>query len=126
MTERQFFTQLAVMLCFLCALVVCFELMPSVAQHRSFSWGLVVVFSFLTLAVFKFGSVVAKQANKSAFLSFSLGLIGLKMMLGVGLVFAYHKLFAPSNTFFLVPFFVVYFTFSFFEYHCLMKLGNTK
>lgn len=75
--------------------------------------------------MFLVGRSSAQSENKNNFTSTVLGFTMGKMMLAIMIIFAYMQLAEPSDKFFVIPFFTVYFIFTAFETYFMMKLGRT-
>lgn len=125
MTNQTFFLQLgAVILLTAAALWGLFQV-PSLAPYQVLGWISLGGFVFLSVVMFFIGRGAAQSENKNTFTSSVLGFTMGKMMLAIMIIFAYLKLAEPTDKFFIIPFFAVYFIFTAFETYFMMKLGRT-
>lgn len=124
MTNKTFFLQLLGVIAFTVAVLFALFQMPSMVPYQLLGWISLGVFVFLTLLMFFVGRSSANHKNKNNFtntvLMFTMG----KMLLAIMVVYAYLQLAAPTDKFFIVPFFAVYFIFTAFETYVMMRLGK--
>jgi len=68
----------------------------------------------------------ARSTNRHKFTNTIVGFIFYKMMLSVAFVFIYVKVMKPSDSLFLIPFFIIYLCFTIFETYFMIKLGKMR
>lgn len=95
-------------------------------QAHLILYGIFLTFYILT-AIFLFfaGLKLAPARNKNAFTLFVMGASFGKMILTMGVLVAYLKIYAPESKFFILPFLLVYVTFAVFDAWFLTKIGRT-
>ena len=124
MNARQFLTKLSVITLFAIGLVLLLNLHPSIKSAQLLSWGTILCFVLLCVAIYIISSTVAKQKNKNNFTSVILLVMITKMFLCILLVAIYSKLYNPKSNFFLIPFFSIYLIYLIFEVHLMTRIGK--
>ncbi len=94
------------------------------AEHQNLFW--VSQFVFLALTIFSFwgGKYFVKKANKNWFSQFIIILIFTRLLLSIALVIGYFNIYQPNSKLFLLPFFLVYISYTVFEVYCLARVGR--
>ncbi len=126
MTPRSFGTQLTIISVGVALLLLLMHQWPSIGQYQTFSWicwSFYVVFSAIMFLMAKWS---AWDANGKLFISTSIMLMGGKMLFSVLIVILYSKIAQPTSRSFVLPFFLVYVTFTIFETYFMMKLAEEK
>ncbi len=126
MTLRSFVSQLAALAVGVALLLILLHQLPQLGNNQSFSWISLSAFVVLSILMFVLGKWSAGDRNKSLFISMSILLGGSKMLLSVLLVIVYSKLMQPTSRAFVIPFFLVYLSFTIFETYFMMKLAQEK
>ena len=98
----------------------------SFVQYNSVVWWSLGLFIPLSIGMYLFGFMAAKNENKLLFHNFIIVTIIAKMFLSVFALLIYKKVFHPETKNFTLPFFLVYFIFTIFETYFMVKLGQTK
>jgi amino acid transporter len=124
MARRSFFIALAAVASAVAVLLMALNSTMPFSPYGALGWLSWSIFLALSILVYFIGQRVANSSNKSDFLSFTMGLIALKMFLGIALVVIYDKYSMPVSSHFLAHFFLTYFSFSIFEYYCLDKIAR--
>ncbi len=126
MTFPSFAKQLVALTTLVAVLLLILHQWPIFGTYQSFSWISLLGFFLLIIAMYIMGKCSAADPNKSLFVSISILLGGGKMLLSVLLVIVYSKWVQPSSRGFVVPFFLVYLSFTIFETYFMMKLAQEK
>jgi len=108
------------------AFIFASSFIPVLKAHQLFSWATLLFFNFFTLIVFIWAERTAHSSNQHAFSAVILGVIFMKMVFIVLFVLVYSKAAKPENTWFLLPFFIIYLGFTIFEVYFMSKLGRVK
>jgi hypothetical protein len=85
--------------------------------------GIFLLLASLSLAIFWIGKRTATAKNKFLFGNAFLGITMIKLFLCGGLAAAYILLGAPENKLFIIPFFLIYLTFTLLEVVVLVKIA---
>ena len=125
MTQRQFWTGLIVTTVITLALIFGLHmLIPSLKSYQSLSILSFIAFILFCILAYYIGLSSAQSENKYAFSRFSLLVIMLKMLICLLIIFGYYKLGNPVDKFFVIPFLVIYLTYTIFEVYFLNKLAR--
>ena len=124
MNIRIFFKQLT-LLTFAVALLLFFlHTTDNFKEHYSISVVSIVFFYILSILIYLIGVSALKSSNKNAFIQVIIGFVFSKMLLSVILLVAYHQMVHPPSNHFLLPFFIVYLFYTFFETYMMIQLGK--
>ncbi|MTB50185.1 hypothetical protein [Lewinella sp. W8] len=85
--------------------------------------GIFILLSLLSLGIFWVGKRTAAAKNKFLFGNAFLGITMVKLFLCGGVAAAYILLGAPENKLFIIPFFLIYLTFTLLEVVALVKIA---
>ena len=85
-----------------------------------------VFYTLFSYLLYVFAAKAAKSPDINAFTAVSIYSIAIKMALSIILVFIYFKIKSPSDRNFLVPFFIIYLSFTIFETWFMMRLSKSK
>jgi MFS family permease len=124
MNVRQFLTQLAAVTAIIGVLLWLLTLIPVFRTYQLFSWLSTVLFIAISIGMFFSGRWATKQPNKNLFISLMYVYMGGKMLLSILLITLYYLYVEPTSKLFILPFFVVYFSYTIFESYFLMKLNK--
>ncbi len=125
MGAARFFRQLGILGFIIALLLLALHQRPVFKAHEWLSWLSLAFFVGLSLLMYYFGQRAARSANKHTFTNVVLGFVIGKLFLSVMIIVLYNKLMQPEDKFFLVPFFLIYFSFTIFETYFMMQLGKT-
>ncbi|MBL7818753.1 MAG: hypothetical protein JNL70_27385 [Saprospiraceae bacterium] len=95
-------------------------------QYSSVTWWSLALFIPLSIGMYFFGLKAAKSENKFLFHNLIIITIFAKMFLSVLILLIYKKIFHPETKNFTLPFFLVYFIFTFFETYFMVKIAQKK
>lgn len=126
MTPTIFFKELGLATLVIALILFGIHQIPALAHLADFSWSCTLMFTIFTIIVYYAGLAAARSVNRQAFTSVSFGFILYKMVISVGFVFVYVKIKEPTSTLFLIPFFIIYFYYTIFETHFMIKLGKMR
>lgn len=126
MTKQSFFKGLAGVSVGLGLLLLLQNFFPPIKEHQVFNWISWFFFIVFTLLVYIMADRAAKSPNLNVFSSVILGVIFIKMVFILFAVVIYKKVAAPESLWFLIPFFIIYLTFTIFEVYFISILGKTK
>lgn len=126
MKQSKFFGILISISTVLAAFFLWLNRFPQFSVSQYFTWGILAFFILLTLAIYYVGKQLAVSNDKYAYNRLILLVVMTKMMLCVLFVVVYIKEMEPTNKFFLIPFFLIYFVYTIFEVVIMTKLGHTK
>ena len=96
---------------------------PQFENARLFTWGVLAFFILLTLGIYFAGKHLAVSKDKNSFSILIFFVMIFKMMLCVIFVFSFVKIMQPTDRFFLIPFFLIYFVYLIWWYE-LNKYGR--
>lgn len=99
---------------------------PALQRFADIAWWSLGVFTVLSLLMYLAGKSAALSSNKYIFIQLIMVSIFFKMVAGVGVLLVYKKLFQPDSKLFVIPFFVVYLTFTIFETYFMTQLARMK
>jgi len=126
MTRRKFYFQLAGIVAALLTLIAAANIFPVFQPHLVFSLISMGIFTLVAIFLFNIGAKTALSKDKNAFTRVIMSSTFIKMFLALIIVVVYHYYEKPEGAFFVIPFFVIYFTFTIFETRFLSKLGKIK
>jgi len=107
-------------------LILLSTLVPQLYIHLYYSFGLLGMFSLLSVAVFFFGKILASSENKYLYNNLIVINFISKMIFSLIAVVIYVKLFQPANDFHLIPFVVIYLIFTIYEVYFMTRQAKTK
>ena len=97
---------------------------PQFENARLFTWGVLSFFILLTLGIYFAGKHLAVAKDKNSFSNMIFFVMIFKMLLCVLFVFTFVKVMKPTDRFFLIPFFLIYFVYTIFEVVLMTRLGK--
>jgi hypothetical protein len=103
-------------------LFLCFFLFPPLSAYAKLGWASLVLFINITFLMFFLGKKTIASPNKLLFSNISMGFIFLKMVMSLMIIVTYKKMTHPASNLFIVPFFIVYLTFTIFETYLMLKM----
>lgn len=124
MNQQRFFIQLFFLSILLSILIFSLNYIPDFAVHELFSWGALLLFVLLTVLMFFVGKKSALDQNKNKFTNIVFGFTFVKLALAATVIIAYYLIAKPENKLFIIPFFIIYFTFTAYETYLMMRLGK--
>jgi hypothetical protein len=126
MTSRTFFRGLAVLTAASVALLLGLaRAWPALAQHQSFSLGVVLLFVLICTGLFFAGRAAGRSSDRFAFTNLvSISVFG-KMALALALLFAYRGSAQPENALYVPLFLGIYVVYTAFEVWFMMRLAKT-
>ncbi len=125
MKKQKFFILLSVVSIAVAILLLLMSRYAVFADYIDLSWGSLVFFVVFTILMFFLSEKAALSDNKNTFSNVVIGFIAGKLFVTVMIVFLYNQIVKPEGMWFIVPFFIVYTSFSVFETYFMMKLGKT-
>jgi len=96
------------------------------AQHIVFGISTTLIFFVFSVIIYVAANVSVNNPNRTRFIGLTITNMLAKMLVSVAVVLIYHKVNNPSNTFFIVPFLLIYIIFTIFETHFLLQIANHK
>ena len=124
MSQRTFFLQLfGITFLFAVIAIICSQI-PAVSAYTGIFWLSIAFFFVFSLAMFFFAKKAALSSNKHAFTNVAIGTLAGKLFLSIILLVIYKQVAAPSDKFFIIPFFIVYLFYTMFETNFMIKLGR--
>jgi len=126
MTKRSFYNQLTGLSLGVATLLIFLSFVPLFQVDISVSWVSLLFFILFTIAVFYVSEGAALSANPHTFTTVIMGVVIGKMFSSILIILLYIKLMNPESRYFLIPFFIIYFSFTIFELHFMTKLGKIK
>lgn len=125
-TLNRFYTQLAILTVALGLALFLSSFISVFKPYLAFSYLTLGVFVGLCVLLHQLALRAALSKNKHAFTQLVMGFSFVKMALAAILVIVYKRIFAPSDTWFVVPFFLIYLCFTVFETIQMSKLGRIQ
>jgi hypothetical protein len=123
MPSKKFYTLLFLTVLFtVCLLFVVFFFFPPLYTYAKLGWASLALFINITLLMFFLGKKTITSPNKFLFSNLSMGFIFLKMVMSLMIIVTYKKMTHPASNLFIVPFFIVYLTFTIFETYLMLKM----
>lgn len=126
MTPSTFFKELGLATVLIVLMLTGVHRFSALSDIADFSMYGVLIFVCFSIVIYFFGLRAARSTNRQAFTSVSFGFILYKMILSVAFVFLYVRFKQPTDSLFLIPFFIIYFYFTIFETYFMMKLGKMR
>jgi len=126
MSTKTFFIQLLSVAGVLAALLFALNFVEEFYRHQSLYWMSWGFFVGLSILMYYIALGAAKSKNPHTFHQMAILFIFGKMLLTVVIIIAYLQIAKPETTLFIIPFFIIYFGFSIFEYYFMIKLGKTN
>ncbi|HMQ63523.1 MAG TPA: hypothetical protein PKE06_22760 [Flavilitoribacter sp.] len=124
MPAKNFYLQLSFLSAFTALLIIGSRQMESLQSFSDLAWISLGLFVALSAAIYHIGYRAAKSPDKTLFTTVVMGFTMLKMMLALGILFGYMKIFNPASKLFILPFLGVYFFYTIFEVYFLSRLGK--
>lgn len=125
MTYSQFFTLFAVAALIAAGgAMICHALLP-LDYALPLTAGIFILLALLSIGIFWVGKRTAAAKNKFLFGNAFMGLTMVKLFLCGGVAAAYILLGAPENKLFIIPFFLIYLSFTLLEVVALVRLAAT-
>ncbi len=126
MNHRPFFTQFLIITLITGFLLVIIHVFQQFSPYKVVSAVSLVFFAILSLVMYFAAEKSALSNDKNAFTRLVMIFTFLKMFLTGALVIGYHRIFKPADSFFLIPFFLIYIVYTGFETAFMSKLGKIK
>jgi len=126
MTKRSFFNRLGGLSLGIAILLIGLNFIPLFQADISVSWVSWLFFIIFTVGVFYTAENAALSTNAHTFTSVIMGVVIGKMFFSILIILLYVKLMIPETRYFLIPFFIIYFSFTIFELQFMTKLGKLK
>ena len=96
-----------------------------VGKFTDFTIYTILTFTVLYIVMFYFGSSTARSSNKYSFNNLIIGNMLLKMIVSVLVIFIYKKVYQVESRAILLPFLVIYLSYTIFETYFLTKLAKS-
>lgn len=112
--------------------VCCVILLLSLSYHEvmglyvDIGWYAMAIFSVLSIVVYTLTNKLKDTKNKVLFIQVILTNMILKMMLSGVIAFVYYQVKQPADGLFIVPFLIVYVTFTVFETYFMNKQAEAR
>lgn len=100
--------------------------LSAMQAYAGFGWLVLLFFILLTMGLFFAGRKLSMSRDINAYTRMILLFLGLKMFLCIMLVLTYYNLAKPEGKTFLLPFFLIYLTFTIFEVIITSRLGRNN
>lgn len=127
MTRYRFFLQLlALNLALLATLLALSSRYPALEDYQGLYLSSLATLSTICILLFEVGKLTIKAQNPNAFSQFFLASIGLKMLITLLVLMVYIQQYppAPTQKWFILPFFLIYLAFMGFEVGFLSKIAK--
>ena len=86
----------------------------------------VALFVLMSAGLYKISKLAVKSPNKQIFISIALGNLFVKFLMTGLILGIYYKITQPSDTKFVLPYLVIYISFTIFETVLLLKISDGK
>jgi len=126
MNTSRFFIFLALLTLFISLAIPGMNKLLSIQEDNLLSWWSVIFFFLFNCGVFFLANKTIQSKDKNAFTRLIIGVMGVKMMLAVVLVFIYVKTMNPQSKYFIIPFILIYIIYTAFETYFMTKLSKTQ
>jgi hypothetical protein len=100
--------------------------MEDYRNYWDISWVSVVLFVFMSVALYLISKIAVKSPNKQIFISIALGNLFVKFLVTALILGAYYKFAQPVDTKFVLPYLVIYISFTIFETVLLLRISDGK
>ncbi len=124
MTKKKFIISLCILTLVLIVIVLSIHGRGEIGKFTDFSIYAISVFVLLSGSMYYFGSKAATSKNKYTFNNLIIGNMILKMFLCVLIILIYKKVYQIESRGFLIPFLVIYLSYTIFETYFLTKLAK--
>lgn len=125
MTKRKFFTWLFGISISLLLIALLMHGRNEVGKFTDFSVYSIIGFTGLSILMYVLGVKAAQSDNKYSFNNLIVGNMLLKMILSVLIILVYKNAYNIDSRAFLLPFLIVYLSFTIFETYFLTKLAKS-
>jgi len=126
MNQRSFFLQLGLLSAGLVLILLLVHQSTVLQPYLGFSMIMVAFFIVFSMVMYVFGIKAAKSENKHNFTNIIIGFIfGKLLFCGIIIIF-YNQIVQPTSKNFLLPFLLIYITYTIFEAYFLSKIGRIK
>ncbi len=126
MNVKTFYTQL-LKIGFLCILLsTSFYFSTALGSHLNISILFFVAFNLFVIVSYHLACKVIQSEDKNNYSSLIIALIGAKFLVCVPMVVGYAKIYEPTDSYYLIPFLVLYIIYSIFEFRILSTIGYQK
>lgn len=95
-------------------------------KYWDISWVSVALFVLMSVGLYKISKLAVKSPNKQIFISIALGNLFVKFLMTGLILGIYYKITQPSDTKFVLPYLVIYISFTIFETVLLLKISDGK
>lgn len=121
MSVSEFIKILGITLLVLLVPLVCLHSFHPFSNHIWLSVSGIVVFSFLSIVIYYLGNKAVHSSNKYLYNNLIIVNFLLKFILSISVIMVYTKLVQTQDSFFLLPFVLIYIIFTIMETYFMMK-----
>ena len=125
MDPKKFFLQLAILSLIVGIALFFLNANAMFSDHALFTWGGWLFFILLSVVMYFLGQKAVKNENKYTFTNAILGFTMLKLFISVIAIVGYFLVAKPDSKLFIIPFFIIYFSYTTFETYFMMKISKT-
>jgi hypothetical protein len=103
-------------------LFLSFSLFPALSAYANIGWISLVLFVNITFLIFFLAKRAIDSTRKMLFSNVTMGFVLFKMLMSLMIIGAYKVLTHPTSNLFIIPFFIVYITFTIFETYMMLSM----
>ena len=126
MSSTKFYSQLILLSVILLLILFGLNQLEDINPYQDIGWISLGFFIGLSVLIFILAKKAAQSDNKHNFTNVVLGFTMLKMLFCAIMILVYNKFYEPTSKMFLVPFFLIYLSYTIFETYVMMKLGKSS
>jgi hypothetical protein len=126
MNHRRFLIQLVSIFLVTGGVLAFLHIFQQFSPYKAFSLSTLAFFALLSMAMYFPAAKAAQSTDRNAFTRLVMVFTFVKMFLAGAFVIGYHRIFQPSDTMFLIPFFWVYVVFTGFETAFMSKPAQSR
>lgn len=95
-------------------------------KYKWFSYLSLTIFTLFNIFLFTLAYFSVSSKNSYTFITIVMASIFLKILLAFGIIFYFVKMYEPTDSFYLIPFGIMYVVFSSFEIYYMQKMAKMK
>lgn len=126
MNKSRFFQLLFLTIGILGLILYLMSLNEKINEYIDISYYAIPSFTLLSLVIYFLTEHLEKQANKGMLLNLVIINVMFKFLIAIGVVMIYHKLRAPEDGIFILPFIIIYVAFTIFETYFMSVQAKSR
>lgn len=124
MSRKSFFISLSLLTVALIIVALIMNGRGEIGKFTDFSIYSILAFALLSISMYFFGLKAARSKNKYTFNNLIIGNMILKMVLCLVIIMVYRQIYTLESRAFIIPFLIIYLSYTIFETYFLTKLAK--